>query len=45
MQGEPPTDWVLAALGLAASSGTRSGAAAEHGRGGHVARRPGAQSS
>lgn len=25
MQGEPPTDWVLAALGLAASSGKRSG--------------------
>jgi hypothetical protein len=25
MQGEPPTDWVLAALGLAASSGERSG--------------------
>jgi hypothetical protein len=24
MQGEPPTDWVLAALGLAASSGTQS---------------------
>ena len=25
MQGEPPTDWVLAALGLAAPSGKRSG--------------------
>ena len=25
MQGEPPTDWVLAALGLAASSAKRSG--------------------
>lgn len=25
MQGEPPTDWVLAALGLAASSGEPSG--------------------
>jgi len=24
-RGEPPTDWVLAALGLAASSGERSG--------------------
>ena len=26
MQGEPPTDWVLAALGLADPSGKRSGA-------------------
>jgi hypothetical protein len=25
LQGEPPTDWVLAALGLAASAGERSG--------------------
>ena len=41
MQGEPRTDWVLAALGLAASSA--SGQART--TGGHVARRPGAQSS
>jgi hypothetical protein len=44
MPGEPPTDWVLAALGLAASSSERSGSHAEHGRGVHVARRLGAQS-